>query len=255
MAAGTLVLANASGTPRAWLFSISLVLAIAWMAYLLDRVKVLGRWRDPADRMANPSRDAWVVRNRRALLACAGMIAAAATLLAFVIEPWLVVLIPAGALSVVIYGSRPSASRRLRPKDVLIAKNALTGLAYATLIGCVLWAALPETRGLWRAIAILGLLVTGDAMLCDIDDTPSDASYGTTTVAVLAGRHWATILALVVYATAVVIWLKVGGRSLAQAGFALGMPLTGAAISRMARVRTAIDLRGGVLGLFAILLA
>lgn len=254
MAAGTLVLANAGGTPRAWLLSIALVLAIAWMAYLLDRVKVLSRWRDPADRMANPARDAWVARNRRALLACAGLLAAAATILAFVIKPWLIVLVPAGGLSVVIYGSRPSASRRLRPKDVLIAKNVLTGLAYATLIGCVLWAALPEARGLWRALAVVALLVTGDAMLCDIDDTTSDATFGTTTVAVLAGRRVATALALVVFAAAAVIWLKVGGRSLAGAVLALGMPLTGLSISRLGRVRTAIDLRGGVLGLAAVLL-
>lgn len=224
------------------------------MAYLLDRVKPLARWRDPADCMANPRRDAWVAQHRRALLVCTTVLAAAATVLAMVIEPWLALLVPAGLAAVVIYGSRPTASRRVRPKDVLLAKNLLTGLAYATLIGCVLWAALPEAKGLWRALAVVGLLVTGDAMLCDIDDTPSDATFGTTTVAVLAGRRWATALAMAVYVAAIMLWLAPGGRALAEASFALGMPITGLASLRLARVRTAIDLRGGVLGLFAVLL-
>ncbi|MEQ8843407.1 MAG: hypothetical protein RIB58_01025 [Phycisphaerales bacterium] len=248
------MLAGAAIDARAWALSIALVMAIAWMAYLLDRVKPLKRWRDPADRMANPGRNAWVERHRAGLLIGAAELAIIASVLAALLEPWLLVLAPVGALSVILYGSRPSASRRLRPKDVLIAKNVLTGLAYATLIGCVLWAALPEARGLWRAFAVVGLFVTGDAMLCDFDDTPSDATFGTTTVAVLAGRRWATALAMAVYAAAAVVWLKIGGRSLAEAAFALGMPMSGLAISRLGRVRTAIDLRGGVLGLGAFLL-
>ncbi|MFI4882851.1 MAG: UbiA family prenyltransferase [Phycisphaerales bacterium JB064] len=252
--AGALVLAGAALDVRGWTLSIALVFTIAWMAYILDRVKVLRRWQDPADRMANPGRDDWVARNRRALLACAGLLGLAALVLAALVDPWLTMLVPAGAASVIVYGSRPSESRRVRPKDVLVLKNVLTGLAYATLVGCVLWAMLPDARGLWRALAVVALVVTGDAMLCDIDDTPSDASFGTTTVAVLAGRHWATALAVVVYAAAVVVWMKLGLRTAGPGAFALGMPATGLVISRLGRVRTPIDLRGGAIGLLALFL-
>jgi len=222
------------------------------MAYLLDRAKPLRRWRDPADRMANPARDAWVQRHRAGLLVGASSLGVTACGLALLVDPRLLPLTPIGAASVVIYGARPTASRRLRPKDVLIAKNLLTGLAYATLIGGVLWATLPETRGLWRALAVAGLLVTGDAMLSDIDDTPADAAFGTTTVAVLAGRRWATALALTVYAAAAAVWLRAGGWSAGGAVLALGMPATGLGISRHARVRTAIDLRAAPLAALAV---
>jgi 4-hydroxybenzoate polyprenyltransferase len=231
-----------------------LITAIAWMAHLLDRAKPLAAWNDPADRMANPRRDAFVQRYRLAMNFLTGSLGLSACILAMFIEPWLVVLVPAGAIAVVVYGSRPSDSRRPRPKDVLVLKNALTGLAYATLIGCALWAALPDRTGLWPALAIVALVVAADAILSDIDDRPADEAFGTRTVPVLAGRRRATLAAAGIYGAAMAIW-AIWGTPNAAAGFvAIGLPLTGLALAVLPRTRTAIDLRAGAVALLAILL-
>lgn len=246
---GTLAMVGAAGTGTQVL-GIALVTCIAWMAHLLDRAKPLARWHDPADRMADAARDAWVVRRRRWLNAAAMASGASACVLALVIEPWLVVLVPIGAASVLVYGARKSESRRVRPKDVLVVKNALTGLAYATLVGCVLWAVLPERAGLWIPLLMVALLVAADAMLSDIDDTPADATFGTRTVSVLAGRRWATCIGLALHGVAALLWGVLGTGS--GGAFVYGMPLTAAALVVAPTLRRAIDLRAGVLGVAAL---
>ena len=168
MTGGAIILSGASPDTSPGLLAIALVTSIAWMAHVLDRAKLLRRWRDPADRMADPEREAWVDRHRTRLLVLAAMLCAVAFFLALAINAWLELLLPAGIMAVVIYGARPSESRRTRPKDVLLAKNLLTGLAYATLVAAVLWAALPETASLWIALGVVALLVSADAMQSDI---------------------------------------------------------------------------------------
>lgn len=249
MAAGALAMAGAAVAYEQAL-AIGLVASVAWMAHLLDRAKPLARWHDPADRMADAARDAWVMRHRLGLNMAAIEAGVIACVLALIIEPWLALLVPVGAASVLIYGARRSDSRRVRPKDVLVIKNALTGLAYATLIGCVLWAVLPEPGGLGLALAMVALLVAADAMLSDIDDTPADATFGTRTVPVFAGRRWASGIGLGLHALAIVLWLVLGAGS--GGIFAYGMSLSTAAIVLAPTLRRAIDLRAGLLGAMAL---
>lgn len=249
VSAGALAMVGAV-LSREQVLSIALVTCIAWMAHLLDRAKPLARWHDPADRMADATRDAWVVRRRRWLNAAAMVSGVCACVLALVIEPWLVVLAPIGAASVLVYGARKTESRRVRPKDVLLIKNGLTGLAYATLVGCVLWAVLPDHGGLWVSLAMVALLVAADAMLSDIDDTPADAAFGTRTVSVLAGRQWARGIGLALHGVAALAWVVLGTGW--GGAFAYGMPLTAAAIVLAPTLRRAIDLRSGVLGVAAL---
>ena len=249
MAAGALAMVGAAVACEQAL-AIALVASIAWMAHLLDRAKPLARWHDPADRMADAARDAWVQRHRLGLNLAAIESGIIASVLALIIEPWLTLLVPVGAASVLVYGARKSGSRRVRPKDVLIVKNALTGLAYTTLIGCVLWAVLPERDGLWTALAMLALLVAADAMLSDIDDTPADATFGTRTVSVFAGRRWASGVGLGLHGLAIVLWVALGTGS--GRVFAYGMPVSAAAIVLAPTLRRAIDLRAGLLGAVAL---
>ncbi|MFI4916022.1 MAG: UbiA family prenyltransferase [Phycisphaerales bacterium JB060] len=249
VAAGTLAMVGATVVYDQAL-AIGLITSIAWMAHLLDRAKPLARWHDPADRMADAQRDAWVLRHRLGLNVAAIEAAIIACVLALIIDPWLVLLVPFGAASVLVYGARKSDSRRTRPKDVLVIKNAITGLAYATLIGCVLRAELPEPSGLGLPLAMVALLVAADAMLSDIDDTPADATFGTRTVSVFAGRRWARGIGLGLHALAIVLWLVLGtgwGNA-----FAYGMPLSAAAIVLAPTLRRAIDLRAGLLGAVAL---
>ena len=250
---GAIVLSGASPSASSSLLPIALVTSIAWMAHVLDRAKVLRRWRDPADRMADPDREAGVDRHRVKLLVLAAVLCVVAFLLALAINAWLELLLPAGITAVIVYGSRPSDSRRTRPKDVLLAKNLLTGLAYATLVGAVLWAALPDSDGFWVALGVVALLVSADAMLSDIDDRPSDARFGTTTVAVIAGRRWATLVSAMLYAGGIALWLLLGEWGAGSALFVLGMAFSGLATSPLRRLRTPIDLRGGLIGLAALL--
>lgn len=255
LATATLELSGAAFDARTWALSIALITAIVWMAHLLDRAKPLAVWDDPADRMANPVRDAFVQRHRVAMNALAASLGLAACVLATLVEPWLVVLVPVGAASVIVYGARKSESRRTRPKDVLVIKNALTGLAYATLIGCVLFASVPELfeqRLPWIALGMVCMLVTGDAILSDIDDTPADAMFGTTTVSVLAGRRWARVVAVGIYVIVMACWLWLGTRTPTTLTLAIGLPATGLLIAFMPRVRSLIDVRGGVLAMIAL---
>ncbi|UYV12637.1 MAG: UbiA family prenyltransferase [Phycisphaera sp.] len=255
LATATLELSGAAFDARTWSLSIALITTIVWMAHLLDRAKPLMAWDDPADRMANPVRDAFVQRHRVAMNVLAASLGLSACMLAVLVEPWLVVLVPIGAVSVIIYGSRRSESRRTRPKDVLVIKNALTGLAYATLIGCVLFASVPELfeqRLPWIALGIVCMLVTGDAILSDIDDTPADAMFGTKTVSVLAGRRWARVVAIGIYVIAVAYWLGLGEHTPTTLTLAIGLPAMGMLIAFLPRVRSLIDVRGGVLALVAL---
>jgi 4-hydroxybenzoate polyprenyltransferase len=241
----------------AWSVSIVLVATIAWMAHLLDRAKPLAAWHDPADGVANPRRDAFVRRNRRAMNLLAAALGFVACVLAMLVDWRLIGLVPAGAAAVIIYGARPSESRRTRPKDLLVIKNALTGLAYASLVGCVLFAAMPGTigRGMpWIALGLVALLVTGDAMLSDIDDTTADAMFGTRTVSVLAGRRWAVVWGVAIYGMVVVYWLVLGIHTPATLTLAIGLPATGVAVAFLPRVRSLIDVRGGVLAAVALAL-
>lgn len=255
MAAAAFELSGAVFDATSWSLAIVLVATIAWMAHLLDRAKPLAAWHDPADRMANPQRDAFVQRHRLALNVLATTLGLVAGVLAILLDPRLVVLVPIGAVSVIVYGARPSNSRRTRPKDVLVIKNALTGLAYATLIGCVVLVAVPglQEQGLpWLALSLIGLLVTGDAILSDVDDTPADAMFGTTTVSVLGGRKWATMVAVGTYVIVMGCWLWLGTRTPTALMLAIGLPATGVLIAFLPRVRSLIDVRGGMLALVAL---
>lgn len=256
MAGAALELSGVGFDAAAWSLSILLVATIAWMAHLLDRAKPLAAWHDPADRMANPQRDDFVLRNRRAMNLLAAALWIASCGLAVLLDPGLAMLAPVGAVSVIIYGARRSESRRTRPKDVLIIKNALTGLAYASLIGCVLFASAPgsiEQRLPWIALGLVALLVTGDAMLSDIDDTPADAMFGTRTVSVLAGRRWATAVAIGIYALAVLYWVGFGAHTAVAWTLVLGLCVTGTVIATLPRVRSLIDARGGVMAAIILL--
>lgn len=255
MAAAALELSGAGFDPHVWSLSIVLVATIAWMAHLMDRAKPLEAWHDPADRMANPARDAFVRKHRRAMNLLAASLWMLACLWAALLDFGLAVLAPIGAVSVIIYGARQTDSRRTRPKDVLVIKNALTGLAYATLIGCVVLVAVPglqQQRLPWLALSLIGLLVAGDAILSDVDDTPADAMFGTTTVSVLAGRTWAKAVAIGIYVLAVAYWLWLGTRTPTALTLAIGLPATGVLIAFLPRVRSLIDVRGGVLALLAL---
>ncbi|HZW11364.1 MAG TPA: hypothetical protein VFF69_15780 [Phycisphaerales bacterium] len=182
--------------------------------YLLDRVKARDQWLDRADADAQPVRHGFLMARRRRIRALAwGMLALGAAAAAS-ITPLNLLLPPVGIGGVIVYGS--VRGRRARPKDVLLVKNLLPGGAIAGL-GVTLALESP-VRGspptLAYAAAVgagLVLVVTADAMLCDLDDASVDRAFGTQTVPARYGRKATWLVAMAMHLGAAAVLLGIGG--------------------------------------------
>lgn len=181
--------------------------------YLLDRVKARDAWLDRADAQAQPERYAFLLARRRRVRALAWVSLAAGAAAVAAISPLNLLLAPVGILGVLVYGSVHRPGRR--PKDVLLIKNLLPGGAIAGLGVFLAWQspplasppALPHAAG--TLLALL-LIVTADAMLCDLDDTEIDRAHRTQTVPARFGRRATWLGALAMHAAAVGAILGVG---------------------------------------------
>ena len=181
--------------------------------YLLDRVKFRGTMLDPADAVAHPKRAAFLSRYAtfaRGLMLTTGV---AAAVLAWMIAPLCVLLVPAAHVGVLLYGSVP---RRPRVKDVLVLKNvavagAVTALAAAIQLlrdGAVEIDVLNAIAG---AGGFIALHVFADAVLCDIDDADADRKFGTRTIPNIYGETaaWRVVFLINIIAGA---WLELAGQ-------------------------------------------
>lgn len=171
--------------------------------YLLDRVKVRDAWLDPADRVAQPGRFAFLLARRRRVRAVAWSLLAVGAVAAMTIDPRNLVLPVLGVIGIISYSRmRPSG---VRPKDVLGLKNLSAGVAIGGLAMVLAWqtpgTAAPLAAWVWLAGG-LTLLVTADAALCDLDDAEADAAHGTSTVTTWLGRRWTWAIALAAHALA-----------------------------------------------------
>jgi 4-hydroxybenzoate polyprenyltransferase len=171
--------------------------------YLLDRVKVRDAWLDPADRMAQPGRFAFLLARRGRVRAVAWSLLAVGSVAAMTIDRRNLVLPVLGVIGIISYSRmRPGG---VRPKDVLGLKNLLPGAAIGGLALVLAWqtpgAPAPVAAWAWLAGG-LTLLITADAALCDLDDAAADAAHGTRTVTTRLGRRWTWAIALAAHALA-----------------------------------------------------
>lgn len=172
----------------AWVGVVTLTIGV----YLLDRVKPTDAWRDPADAVAHPERAAFMERFATSLRVTIVILAGCSSVLLWMTNPWLTVLVPISHLGVLCYASLP---KRVRPKDVLLVKNLTVGLAITVMAaGVVVMSedALVDWGRMTLACVVLLIYVTTDAMLCDLDDAEADAAFGTRTIpnVVGAARTW-----------------------------------------------------------------
>ena len=218
--------------------------------YLFDRVKVLDRWLEPADPMAQPGRFAFLLKHRRLVRAVAWSVLAAGAVAVAAIDARNLVLPPIGLAGILAYSRvRPGG---VRPKDVLGVKNLLPGLAIGGLGVILAWQSpggAPASPGTWWFLTGgLVLVITADAALCDLDDAEADAAHGTSTVTTLLGRRWTWAIALAAHAVAgagLVVAGALQGR-LREPGLLAGTNLAATLIlcgTRPGSVRDLIDLK------------
>ncbi len=189
--------------------SILYVLLCAQCCYLLDRVKISDARQDPADALALPVRAVLFSKHASRIRALILIELAICIGIGWIINP-ILVLIPLLALAVVqLYAGRKaspaSTSTRPRLKDLPGIKAFLIASGHIALSLVVLWSdhsfTLDENLQS-KLLPILGawLIVSADAMLCDIDDHDADLVYATQSLAVLLGPrsswNWAFILTI-----------------------------------------------------------
>ncbi|GIW75753.1 MAG: hypothetical protein KatS3mg104_0816 [Phycisphaerae bacterium] len=183
---------------------------LATCIYAMDRVKWSDRWFDPSDRLARPDRYAFLHPNARWIRLGVVLVFGLCLLMVTEVSVWLGVL---GVLAIIggfLYAPGP---KRLgwRIKDLLGVKNLCVAISMVSL---VLLATLPvgpigqaapdqlsQTvhQRLWPlgiAAILLLIRVLSDALLCDIQDAPSDLRHGTLTLVHLLGPDHSLKLAL-----------------------------------------------------------
>lgn len=183
--------------------TIIFILLVAHACYLLDRVKLSDARQDPADALALPHRTLFCARHAKLIRALIVLELIIAIAFGFIISPVLT-LIPLGALiGVYAYAGRAATPGRARLKDLPALKAFFISSAHLALVVVVLWGnehdliVYPRTDVLWGLSAIW-LIVSADAILCDLDDVESDALYKTRSMPVLLGVTRAWLLALLI---------------------------------------------------------
>lgn len=190
--------------------TVAYLLLVGHACYLLDRVKLSDSRQDPADAVALPERAMLYAQRARLfrwvltleLLAAIGIGAGISPVLG---------LLPIGAmLGVHLYAGRGASPGHPRFKDLPSLKSFFIATAYLALVIAVLWGNGRHPFGeldarFGAALAGLWLIVCADAILCDLDDRPSDAFYGTRSLPVLLGHGDAWIIAQLMLMTGVTL--------------------------------------------------
>lgn len=182
--------------------TIAFILIVAHACYLLDRVKVSDAKQDPADALALPDRALFFARNAsmtRLLLVLELLVSMP---LGYLIAPPLAI-VPLGALiGVYLYAGRGASPGDPRFKDLPALKSFFIACSHLALVIATLWGNDHDLLSLPRWVTIASLvgiwmIVSADAILCDLDDIESDAIYQTRSLPVLIGKHRAWVVAIV----------------------------------------------------------
>lgn len=237
------LIGDAAGLGRPTALASTMLISLALSVYLVDRVKLADRFRDPADADTHAARDAWLWPRRRPVRALAAAGFLVATVVGFLVHPALALAPLVGQAGVFAYSGRPPGARARRLKDLLVWKN-FAAAAALTVVAAVTVALPIDPRALPVNAAVMALLlVLADCILCDVADEHGDRRHGTVTVPVLFGPGRGRVLASILAALAALwVWLE-GGRS--PAAWALGIAASQAVLGGMGAgiLRNATDLR------------
>jgi len=247
------------GLPTPDWASLLFVLLVGHGCYLLDRVKVSDTRQDPADALALPDRALLYSQRSRAIRAWLSIELLLSMVTGYLISP-VIALIPFGAmLGVHMYAGRGAIPGEPRFKDLPTLKSFFISSAHLALVVAVLWGndhnliEHPQA-GVVLGLAGLWLLVSADAILCDLDDRPSDAFYGTRSLPVLIGHGRAWILAQLMLLTAVVLMVVPHHEPSPMLGVGLALWLSTLPTLRLKNRRDLVDARLLPVVLIALLL-
>lgn len=183
--------------------TIAYILLIGHACYLLDRVKISDRRQDPADAVALPDRAMLFSTFARRIRLLVVLELVASAIVGWPLHP-VMAMIPIAALVVVhLYAGRGATPGSPRFKDLPALKAFMISSGHLALTVSLLWANdhLFYEHLRWRALLIaagIWLIVSGDAVLCDLDDEHADRAYGTNSLPVLMGPDRAWLLALAI---------------------------------------------------------
>jgi 4-hydroxybenzoate polyprenyltransferase len=219
-------IAHLTGVPLR-LDAVSGVFLLTVAVYLLDRVKPVNAWFDPADAMAHPRRAALLRPHARTLRVVIMVLSIGAAVLLARVHPAMAGIVILAHAGVLAYGSLP---KRPRIKDRFIIKNlavagSMTALAFIVAAPTSLWRVFDGAHGSLvnhgsQAIAacFCVLHVTADAMLCDLDDAASDRAHGTRTVPSLFGVTTTWLIAILVQVVALAMIVVAAGYDVVPRG-------------------------------------
>lgn len=244
-----LILAELLGQHLDWL-SMLYVTLCAHAGYLFDRIKFRDADLDPADLLADPDRHLYLRAHTRGLRILMVLEWAMAMSIGWAITPGLGLLVFGGVLAGYLYsGWTPTTRSRLKDVHGLkawLVSGAVVGLAIATVIGqaggldggidIAFIEQIIQEHGGWSVAGML-LIVCGDAVICDLDDSASDEEYRTRSLPVILGDRNAGLAAVVLLLT--------GGAAMVGAGIGSGSLEMRLVFSAMTILSGVGILRGG----------
>ncbi len=226
--------------------------------YLLDRVKAADSRLDPADLIAQPQRYTFLHKHTVPVRVLVVVDLVLAIVAGMILNPLLVWIPPAALVGVHLYAGRSAGSSRPRPKDLpglkaVFIAGAHLSLGIAALIGERGIAIVePSETSLIVAMAV-GVIIFGDALLCDLDDQESDKLFRTQSIPVLIGRNGSWALAVGAHAAGLCMLMLGVGWTPAIGIFAGGLLLSDALFTMLSKQRDAVDARLLVLVLLLVL--
>jgi 4-hydroxybenzoate polyprenyltransferase len=205
--------------------------------YLLDRVKFRDPDLDPADLMADHDRHTYLRKHAPRIRVVMALNWIGALIVGVLISPALGILVLCGIGAGYVYsGWRPAeAGGRTRLKDVIglkaiLVSGAVVGLGIAPVLAEIYESdrplAYPEFGVLMMTIVGMGLIVFGDAVICDLDDRASDDLFGTKSLPVLLGLRGGGVLGILMLIIGSVV-LSWSFRGLAVIAFGVFIVLSG----------------------------
>jgi len=224
------------------------ILLCAHNCYLLDRVKVTDRRQDPADALALPIRAFLFSRFSKPVRWIVGFELLASTLVGWRIHPLLAVIPLISCIVVHLYAGRGASPESPRLKDLPAIKAFMTASGHLALTFAVLWANQHDLldHASWNmAATIFGLwfIVSGDAVLCDIDDHNADNRYSTKSLSVMLGTRsaWFTALGLIALGSFLIVFNPVAFS--ASIGIGATLVVTTLATQKNPNHRDFVDVR------------
>jgi 4-hydroxybenzoate polyprenyltransferase len=221
--------------------AVASVICTAMGTYLIDRVKLRPILIDPADRVAQPERYAFLQHHDLPARVLAVASLASGALLAARLSQWAPLLILLSVIGTTCYAPHPRVDRA-RLKDLLLIKNLYTAAGLVVLAAVfsfitwlpdyqpVEWFHLLESPATLWAGLVLFVRVLLDAVLCDVDDEVADRTFTTHTLVCKIGKrramHLATIILLLLASAIPFLPLATTPRALWCASFLLTTLIT-----------------------------